>query len=349
MSLQATYLQDLRTQYPSRLDRDQLRITQTGLVQLAIESTNSPNSIVDADLINKARESVGRQLDVPVMQKGTVTIKSVRSCTVDCSQSDSGFVTINFRTIVADLCMVPSQYKKNEVKYLGDLNRKITDIVEKFLITIEEDIDTALDTNKSQVYNSSIVGDKYALTAGAIQVPVAEQEFFFNDIEAINYADDFYDTTVKLAASPAMMSPISKFVNQGAGNDENLAFQFAGKDFRFSNRVTDGVGVKSTAYFMPDGSIGFVTRVDPDAMDGNTATDGTQWFEDSLPGLPFNVGIKYNSKCSDQSALEANGLEHLTATMIEHWQISVDYAIIVPYNSDLATRASSIRKVEFVA
>ena len=349
MSLQATYLQDLRVQYPSRLDRDELRMTQTGLLAMALSMTSSPQSIVSPELIELARQSAGRQLDVPVMQKGNVTIKNQRTCVVDCEQSQSGFVTVNFKTIVADLCMVPSQYKKNEIKYLQDLNRKITDIVEKFLIEIENDLDTALDANKSQVYNSTLIGTKYALTAGAIQVPTAEQKLFFNDIEAINYSDDFNSTVVKFAASPAMMPTVSFYVNQGSGNSENISFSFAGKDFTFSNRVTDAPGVLSTAYFAPEGSIGLVTRVDPDAMDENEATDGTKWFEDRLPGMPFNVGIKYSSKCADNSVIETAGLEHLTASMIEHWQISFDFATIVPYNSDLATKPSSIRKVEFVA
>lgn len=349
MSLQATYLQDLRTSYPSQLDRDELRVTQTGLLTMALAMTASPDSIVSDDLIALARQSVGRQLDVPVMQKGNVTISNVRSCTVACAQSTSGFVTITFKTLAADICMVPSQYRKNEIKYLQDLNKKIREMVEKFLIEIEMDLDTALDANKSQVYNSSIIGDKYTLTANAIQVPVADQEFFFNDLDAINFADDFYNTEIKIVASHAMMPVVRKYINQGAQNDENTAFQFAGKDFTFSNRITDGAGVKSTGYFMPNGSMGIVTRVDIDAQDENEATDGTIWFEDSIPGMPFNVGVKYNSNCSDQSTLETAGLEHLTATMIEHWQFSFDFAIVVPYNSDIATKPSSIRKVEFVA
>ena len=76
--------------------------------------------------------------------------------------------------------------------------------------------------------------------------------------------------------------------------------------------------------------------------------DGVEWAEDTIPGVPFPLGIKYHDKCSDQSALEANGLEHLTATKVEHWQISVDYAILTPYNSDETTKAGAIRKFEFV-
>lgn len=349
MSLQATYLQDLRSMYPNPLDQFELRVTQTGLLTMALEMTTSPKSIVSDDLITLAKQSVGRQLDVPVMKKGVVTIKNVRSCTVDCAQSESGFVTVTFKTLVADMCMVPSQYKKNEIKYLVDLNRKATDIVEKFLVEMETDLDTALDTNKSQVYNSSIIGDKYALTASAIQVPVDDQNFFFNDIDAINYADDFYSTTVKMVSSSSMMPVISKWANQGVANSVNTNFQFPGKDFRFSNRITNTSPASSTGYFMEDGSLGVVTRIDPDAMDENTATDGTKWFTDRLPGMPFDIGVKYNSKCSDQSALETSGLENLSATLIEHWQFSFDFAIVVPYNSNLAANPSSIRKVEFVA
>jgi hypothetical protein len=38
----------------------------------------------------------------------------------------------------------------------------------------------------------------------------------------------------------------------------------------------------------------------------------------------------------------------LEATLVEHLQISFDFAIVVPYNTDLTTKASSIRKFEFV-
>jgi len=99
---------------------------------------------------------------------------------------------------------------------------------------------------------------------------------------------------------------------------------------------------------MPDGSVGFLTRVDVDARMNHVAGDGTEWMEETLPGLPFPVGIQYKSKCDDQSALETAGLTHLKATLVEHWQISFDYAIIVPYNSDITTKPSSIRKFEFV-
>jgi hypothetical protein len=245
--------------------------------------------------------------------------------------------------------MVPSQYEKNEIKYLFDLNKKIRETVEAFLVEIENDLDTAFDANKSQVYGSTIVGTKYPLVGSAIQVAPANLDFFFNDLSAINFADDFNDSTIRVIANHTVMPVVSKFINQGAGNDENQQFQFAGKNFTFSNRITNGAGKLATGYFMPDGSVGLLTRVDVDARLNHSATDGTEWMEETLPGLPFPVGIQYKSKCDDKSALEVAGLAHLVATKVEHWQISFDVAILTPFNSDLATKPNSIRKFEFIA
>jgi len=348
MSLVKTYLQDIRANYPSNLDRDELRQTQTGLVTAVLAMTNSASSIVSPDLIAQAETSQGRNLDVPVMTKGNITIKNVRSCTIGGDQSESDLVRVVWKTVVADVLMVPSQYEKNQIKYQFDLNKKIKETVEAFLVEIENDLDTAFDANKSQVYGSSIVGTKYPLVGSAIRVAPANLDFFFNDLEAINFADDFNDPTIRVIANHTVMPTVTKYINQGAGNNQNLQFQFAGKNFTFSNRISNGAGVLATGYFMPDGSVGMLTRVDVDARLGHKASDGTEWMEETLPGLPFPVGIQYKSKCDDKSALEVAGLAHLTATMVEHWQISFDFAIITPYNSDLATKPNSIRKFEFI-
>lgn len=348
MSLAATLLLDIRAGYPSNLDRYERKQTQHGLLTAVLEMTDSSNSIISRDLKAKALVSQGRNLDVPVMQKGTITIKNVRSCVIDCAESTSGLVRINWKTMVADICMVPAQYELNEIGYQEDFAKKIAETVEAFKTNMEIDIETALDASKSQVYASTLVGTKYALAGNEIQVTPVNRPLFFNDVDTINFSDDFYYDNVKVIGSPTLMGFVREYINQGGGTKENLAWQFAGKDFMFSNRVTNDAGVLATGFFMPDGSVGLLTRVDADARMRATATDGTEWFEDSLPGLPFTVGIQYKSKCTDKSALIATNTAHLTATKVEHWQISFDYAIVTPYNSDLATKAGSIRKFEFL-
>lgn len=347
MALLATYLQDIRAQYPSRNDRDQLRLTRTGLLTSALEQTESPNAIISPDLQEKAIASQGRNLDIPVMKKGVVTITNARSCTISGGQSDSALVRVVWKTLVANILMVPSQYEKNQIKYDTDLAKKIREMVEAFKVEIETDLETALDANKSQVYNSAIVGGTYGFVGDAIQVLPAQLDFFFNDVPAINMADDFDGDNIKVIGNHTVMPVVTKYINQGGGNAVNTNFQFGAFDFTFSNRITNGLGINATGYFMPDGSIALLTREDVDARMGHKAGT-TEWNVENLPELPFPVGVKYNSQCDDKSALEASGLEHLTATKVEHWQVSFDFAIVVPYNPDLATQSSSIRKFEFI-
>lgn len=347
MSLISTILQPIRADYPSQLDRDELRRTKNGLLYAAIDMTRSRNAIISADLQEKARNSEGLSLSVPVMTKGDVTISNVRSCTINDPQSNSALVQIIWKTATVNVVMVPIQYKNNIIGYQTDLGKKIDDKVEALKSYIEADIDTALNTNKTQVYNSTIPTTDYTIVAGAIQVP-NEDKFFLNNVGAINFADDFFSEPVYFLASPNLMPYVNRYYNQGASNAENTQFQFQGKEFGYSNRVTVGAGKIATGYFMPDGTLGFLTRVDKTAMAGVNSTDGTYWSEERLPGLPFPVGVQYKSKCADKSTLDGALTAHLTATLEEQWQFSFDYAIVTPYNSDPATKAGAIRKIELV-
>lgn len=348
MSLVKTVLQDLRADYPSNLDRDELRLTTFGLLTAVIAMTSSPSSIISTDLRQKAERSQGRNLDIPVLRKGAVTIKNVRSCTFSGGETESDFVRVIWQTIAFDITMVPSNYENNELGYTEDLAKKMREGVEALQIEIETELDTAMDTNKSQVYNSTIVGDTYGFVGDAIQVTQPDVDFFFNDFEAINFADDFTNPMIKVVANHRWMSVVTLLQNQKEMNDENTAFQFNGKEFTFSNRIANGAGVKATGYFMPDGSVGFLTRTSVDARMGHRSTDGFEWAVDTLPGLPFPVDVKYKSTCDDKSAMQATGTSHLLSTLVEHWQIAVDFAILTPYNSDLATKPNAIRKFELV-
>lgn len=348
MSLIKTRLQDIRVKYPNEMDSQENRVTQTGLLEVALESTNSPDSIVSGDLKEKVRGSQGRIIDIPVLNKGLVTISNVRTCTITAGRTTSNLVRVVWKTIVSNILMVPGEYDTNMISYEADFAHKLRELVEAWKIEMEEDIESALDANKSQVYNSSIATVKYAPVGNALQVEPDEVDLFFGDLNAINFADDFYNPKIKIVANHTVMPVVDFIMNQGQGNSRNTAYQFPGKDFTFSNRIENGPEALATGYFFPNGAIGIVTRTDRDAQRRSKATSGVEWFEDRVAGLPFPVGVMYKSDCQDKSLLEANGFEHLTATLVEQYQFSVDYAILVPYNTNLATKSSAIRKFEFV-
>lgn len=343
-----TYLQEIRAVYPNGFDRNEWRFTQSGLLTAVKEMTDSPFSLVTEDLKQKALLSEGRDLKIPVIKQGELTIKNQRSCDISDYENETALVTVNWATLVVDVSMVKAQYAKNEITYLQDLNKKLLLVKEAFTKAIEQGIYARLELAKSTTYNSSLVGvgAKYELVGDALQVKKVDQELFFNDLEVIMEEDDFSSPLIYVLGSTPLQSPVRHWANQGKSNDENLEYQFSGKSFRFSNRIPSGTGNSASGFFMIDGSIAMVTRNSIDSTLGHTAGDGTRWETVNLDGFPFTIGVMYKSECSDQSDLNGTGMEHLTATMVEKWQFSLDYGLVTPYQSD-PLRPQPIKKFEF--
>jgi len=349
MSLILTYLQEIRALKLNPLDRDEWRFTRYGLLTAVKEMTNSPNSIITRDLMAKAKVSEGRLLKVPVWKNDEgVTIAAVRSCTIGDLENTTELVEVTWTTLVADMSMLKAEHHKNEVSYLEDFNRKIMRLDNGFAKAVEQLIFTELESEKSIIHGSPLVGagTDYPLVGNALQVSPAEQKTFFNDLEVIMEGDDFYSEPFKVLGSTTLKSPVRHYGEQVVGNNETLNYQYDAFDFRFSNHLTNGAGVKSTGFCMTDGSIGLMTRIAIDSEMGNKAGDGSEWGKVKMEKLGYEVGYLYKSKCSDESARP--GLEHLEATMVENWQLSIDVAIVTPYNSDTATQAGVIKKFEFL-
>lgn len=234
-----TYLQEIRGIYPNNFDKNEWRFTKAGLLTAVIEMTESPFSIVNEDLKQKALTSEGRDLKIPVFKQGDLTVKNQRSCVIEEYENETAMIEINWATLVVDISMVRSQYAKNEITYLQDLNKKLLLVKEAFTKAIETSINARLELDKSTEYNSSLVGvgAKYPLVGDALQVAIADQELFFNDIEVILEEDDFSSEVIYVLGSTPLQSFVRHWANQGKGNDENLEYQFSGKSFRFSNRI----------------------------------------------------------------------------------------------------------------
>lgn len=344
MSLINTYKLEIRAKLPNPVEREEWRFTRYGMLEAVKEMTASPNSIITSDLREKAKMSEGRDLKVPVFKIGDVTVTNTRSCNIGDLENTTEMVQVSWVTLVADISMKKAEHHKNEVSYLEDLNRKLLRVDHAFAKAVEQMIYTKLDTDKSLVNNSPLLTSPYSVVGNTIQVTLAQEEYFFNDLETIMEGDDFYSMPFKVIGSSTLKPAVKHYSKQGVSNDENLAYQFDGYDFRFSNHVTIGAGKKSTGFVMTDGSIGIMTRVNIDAEMGNKAGDGTEWGKTTMDVFGFEVGYMYKSKCADLSGQA--GLEHLEASMVENWQFSVDVALLTPYNSNPATLAGVIKKFE---
>ena len=116
--------------------------------------------------------------------------------------------------------------------------------------------------------------------------------------------------------------------------------------FAFSNGVVNVGAKKATGYAINEGTLGILSRVEPDAMMRNRTRDGYEWDTVNLPGLNIEFGTYSYETAVDGSGLGAHAT-HLTRTKMQAFDFAVDLAFLVPYNSDQANIPSPIIKFDF--
>lgn len=348
MSLVNTLTQSLRANYPSNLDKFEGRLSKYGAWEAFVADTMSPLSVVSADVIRIAKESMGNTVNVPVIDSGDVTIGSVRTCTIADTENTSNLVQVTFVPYVFGFKMYPSQYKNNDIKYQEDYNKKLQRYLKKFAGILDSAAVAKLETDKSQVWDSAFVGAtaKYgSLVGDTLQVSQAQKSLVYNDLTSMLTEDD-YDGTYTVIGSSTHRSTIGEYSNQGAANATNTMFQFGEYNFgAYSNRVTVAALMESTAFIIPEGSLATFNRNDPDSIAGSRIDENNYWGTVQMPVVNLEMGFKYSRSCEDASAISA-GTTHLTATMEETFIFSTDVAFMTPYISNPATDPSPIHKLE---
>lgn len=344
MSLVDTLMQPLRTKYTAGdLDKNEFRRSRYGVLDTFQRDTNSTMGILSPDVRDTIKRSFGNTVSVPVFDNDDVTITNVRSCTVADDENTTKLVTLTFVTYVFGFTMYPSQHYNNQIKYQQDFDKKLEKCLLKFAATLDTACYNKLNTDKNQYFPAAITSF-YAQVANALQIAQASKNDAYNQISAIMEVMDFYGQ-YNVVASTQHKPLINYLVNQGNANNVNTAFQFGGFDYSYSNRVTNGAGVQSTAFIMPQGTVAIENRNDPDSIAGSKSSDGVEWGQVQVPLVNMKMGYKYNSRCVDANALHA-GTSGLTSTLKESFEWSTDVCLVSAYNSNAAGRYNPIVKAE---
>lgn len=291
------------------------------------------------------RTSPVRTVSIPVINRKNVTSSSVRTCSAQSHELTSAYVTPTWATYQAGIHMVPAEHANNTITYQNAFNNKMLHLQRDILEDLDTLAHTHLNTNKSAV--NAADGNPYVVVANDMVVPAADNQLFFNELGPIMASNDLPQDGINVVGSPRYQALVREYSAQGTSNAENRAFQFGGYNFAYSNRVTVATGDRDSVYAMPVGSLAFLNWIDIDSQMGHTATMGYEWSTFFLPLVGIQVGVLYQSTCSNKgvggTAL-ATGLE---ATLLESWSFSFDYSFNSAYNSDTTNLAGVIYKSRF--
>lgn len=344
MTLVNTHLAPLRAEYAGLNDKNESRASRYGAFRAFQEDTTRANGIISTDALEKARRSFGTSVEIPVIDSETISIGSTMSCVVTPAENTSQLVTLTFVPYSFGMTMVKAQYEQNSIAFQQDFNRKMKDRLLALAAVIDTQSVATLEAQKNQHFPATITTDfGYTALADALQVEQAEKDDLYNNVSAIMEVMDYYDE-IKVIHNPPHTPLVARNQNQGGSNGTNQGFQFSGYDWNATNRVTNVVTAQSTAYFVNKGSLAVVNRNQPEAKQGLKSTDGSEWdLATNLPFVNLDMGVKYNSTCSDQSVLGGGAAD---ASLLESWQFYTEVAYITPYNSAIATTFQPILKAE---
>ena len=245
--------------------------------------------------------------------------------------------------------------KQNDITYAQTFASLYTNAMRSIAKAVDILVDSTLTSNIAAAaeYSSSYlgVGNKYgALVADKIQVTLAQQPLFFNDLLDILAADDLEDEVFDIVGSTNLRGTLKQIFSQGQGNSTNQSFQdnAADWDFKFSNRLIPTPSTSNSSFFaMPKGSIALLSQNSPTNIAGYTAGDGKQWATLFDPTVGITLDTLYEDKCADVSAETGNAKDK--ADVLQGFQFAGHFALLTPYTNFATSGVSStIRKVDFL-
>lgn len=337
MSLVLTRIQNTLAQ--SNVDKFEYRASRYGALDAFMVQSNDPTGILTEELKEKARTSIGTNLQTPVIDyDADVTIGNTRTLTIQDSENTSRFIDITFATYAWGFTITPAMFMNNEISIQRDFNTKMMKYIYKFAQKLDEAALAALAANKTKVLKNPLL---YTFAAGSVDAKWAERENVFGDLEVMMGANDFYGQ-LHIIGDAGVESIMKKLQQHGLYNDVNKQNEFAGKVVHLTNHLAAANGKFAQGYAVNAGSLGLLTRFERDSLLGTVSGDGHEWGIATLPLLNMPVGTYFYDSVGDYSGIAGEATADMVRTRKEHYGFAVDVAFITAYNSAPNTNPSPI-------
>lgn len=341
MSLTATVLQAVRhRKNVQKLDQHEHRRAQFGFLRTFQRDT--PN-LLNARIIEQAKQAASHVQSAVVTQKGGVTINNVRSCTIAPKESTSALINFVWATYSFDFTMLPMAYFNNEIDYAMDMAQKMEEGDEALALSFETSAFNAANAGKTPTaaYNAQT---PYAVAGDFMAVPQAQKFDFYNQLKVIMKLHNFRSGQINVVGSTLAEADVIRYgidgsiknvgVPGGANNQAAASaeqWQLFGYNWAFSEQIPAVVGVQSRIFASAPGSYG-IMNWNPKAFQVGAKTTNGTIFEQT-PTMPLTgmvLGHQYKTDCQDGDQV------------LEQHQFSTDVCFVTAYNSNPATKASSI-------
>ncbi len=337
MSLIETRLNNFREQSP--LDKNEVRPSRYGALDLFVTETDRPDSAISANLKQRALTSIGTDIEVPVIDADQdVKITNTREVIIPDDENTSKLYKMVFTTYAFGFTMIPTNYHNNEIDYQRDFNRKL----EKYLVALGAKLDSqaiaALEANKTQVFADTL---GYENVGNVLQSKHSQRKLVLGDMGIVMDNNDYFGD-LHVVGNGGIQSLVRELAQSDIYNAENKRNEWADKIFHFTTRLANEEGNYGTFYTVEGGQVGVLTRFEREALRNAKSRTGHEWGISNLPILNIPCGTYYYESVGNQSAVAGAASADNTRAIKESYGFAVDIAFVTPYNSDPANIASPI-------
>jgi hypothetical protein len=200
------------------------------------------------------KNSDSQTVEIYTINKQSTTTISNRAYNHSGSNGDSTKTTASYTTYGSKFKYSIKQSDRQVFTLAEMLAKQILSAAIDTHGAIETALITSLNTNKSQVSVTPVVG-AWDSTNYIFQVNATDEDIYFQRIQGFmneNYYKGMFDVI-----SNAMLAQKGQYlVQQGQGNATNLGWQMAGLDHKLSVDISNDSGYQGMSYIVPMGTIG---------------------------------------------------------------------------------------------
>jgi hypothetical protein len=340
--------QTLIVDYQHSVTEQEMRNSKYGLIDAAKKHTKEL-PFMNPELEKKVAEyASGNAIEIPALSEDVITVASTESFDIPVNGSTSAITSLSFTTLFTGFSLFPAEYDNNVITIDQVRSQKIAQCDKAMGNALEDNLDTWLNTYKTQVWAGAEAGIsggiEFDTVNDVLKVPLADQkDIFFANLMAMAQRNDWSDN-VDLVANPNVIMMLSEYMKYGAANEKNLMFQALPNLF-LSNRVTNETGKRGSAYLLEPGAFGILPNYKSDFRNRTTVGEAKWDITNApLPRLGFNTML-YENKVAVNAANVGTYSSHAIMSHKLEYGFIFRYALLKRYNSSATTRVGNILKI----
>ena len=321
----------------------ELRDTNYGLLR-SIERSTPFYKGLTPEISAFIASQMDRTFQMQAIPEQTITTTSSESFTIPDNLSTTETKTGTLYTVFTGFKVYDAMFAENAVGKEAYIMNKMKEVDKAMATAKTATMLTIVDGQKSQVLpQNAASNDGYSFAASVLTVnKLAQQERMFQNISAI-LEDNGLSEDKEFAVSTGIKVLQNYTDMYGAANAMDLQNQGFIPEIHVDNRITNAASW--TGYLFEKGAFAAVDNIKWDFLNRTRVDEAIFDVSNNiLPSLGSQVGVYYNRFKNDASSLQSTTSEWSMTTGEEYGFVH-RYAVLTPYNSDIANNVNPVVKI----